>query len=216
MLLDHMAALIIDDARNSHIVTGPIESSAFIRGCSDCVLVVACQQLRLRDCTNIQLLLFSQTRPIIEASTGIEIGCYDFYYVGIEEHLASARLDIWLNRWEDVYDFTPSSGTTIRSMSEIETSASCNITGMNFKLMPPHIGSEDLLKPKMLSELREHKPTTLQARKLSEPTSISPPLSPLPPPPPPDSLADEIIEKRRKFGIIKTCGVQFKPKGYLC
>ena len=34
-------------------MTGPVASSAFIRNCEDCVLVIACQQLRLRDCKNL-------------------------------------------------------------------------------------------------------------------------------------------------------------------
>ena len=42
-----------DYCKDCHIVTGPVASSVFIRNCQDCVVVVACQQLRLRDCKNL-------------------------------------------------------------------------------------------------------------------------------------------------------------------
>jgi hypothetical protein len=104
--LDHIGSMLVDNVINSTIVTGPIESSLFLRGSTNSIFVIACQQLRLRDCKDCTILLYSQTRPIIENSTNISFGCYDYDYFGFEENLVASKLDIWRNRWTDVYDFT--------------------------------------------------------------------------------------------------------------
>eukprot|EP01041_Mallomonas_annulata_P011031 gene11031-23056_t len=79
-LLDHIACVSMDQCRDCRIVTGPIEGSIFIRDCSNCIIVTACQQLRLRDCTAIRVFLCSTTGPIIESSTDITFGCYLYNY----------------------------------------------------------------------------------------------------------------------------------------
>lgn len=45
--------LLQDFCKDCRIVSGPVASSVFIRNCEDCVIVIACQQLRLRDCKNL-------------------------------------------------------------------------------------------------------------------------------------------------------------------
>ena len=52
-LLDHIASMNVDSCKSCRIVTGPVSSSVFLRDCSDCVVVLACQQLRLRNCHNM-------------------------------------------------------------------------------------------------------------------------------------------------------------------
>lgn len=42
-----------DNCSDCRVVCGPVASSVFLRDCHDCVVVVACQQLRLRDCKNL-------------------------------------------------------------------------------------------------------------------------------------------------------------------
>lgn len=51
----------VDYVTNSTVVFGPQNSSIFIRNCENCQFVVACQQLRLRDCKNLQIMLMSVT-----------------------------------------------------------------------------------------------------------------------------------------------------------
>jgi hypothetical protein len=133
-LLDHIASMLIDEVVNSTVVTGPIESSAFIRGSSSSIFIIACQQLRLRDCQNLRILLYSQTRPIIENCTNITFGCYDYDYFGFESHLEDSKLDIWINKWESVYDYTPNNR-------------------QNFKIMPYSVSSLTLLQPYVLEKL---------------------------------------------------------------
>lgn len=109
-LIDHMAMLTVDYCKNCRIVAGPVASSVFIRNCENCVVVIACQQLRLRDCKNLTIFLHSTTGPIIESSSGIALGCYNYSYFGLESHLESAEMSIWENEWYSVYDFTPGGG----------------------------------------------------------------------------------------------------------
>mmetsp|Transcript_12154 Transcript_12154/g.22530 ORF Transcript_12154/g.22530 Transcript_12154/m.22530 type:complete len:381 (+) Transcript_12154:87-1229(+) len=109
-LIDHMGMLTVDYCQDCRIVAGPVASSVFIRNCENCVVVIACQQLRLRDCKNLTIFLHSTTGPIIESSSSISLGCYNYSYFGLESHLESAEMSIWENEWYSVYDFTPGGG----------------------------------------------------------------------------------------------------------
>lgn len=108
-LLDHIAQLTIDNTKQSCVVTGPIEGSCFIRDCTDCCFVVACQQLRLRNCHNCKILLFSTTGPIVESSTQIGFGCYTLSYFELSTQFDRAGLHVFENSWQYVFDFTPAS-----------------------------------------------------------------------------------------------------------
>lgn len=110
-LLDHIACVTVDQCKDCRIITGPIESSIFIRDCTDCIIVTICQQLRLRDCSNLKVFLCSTTGPIIETSRNITFGCYDYNYFGLADHFRAANLSVWNNSWFDVYDFNPSGGS---------------------------------------------------------------------------------------------------------
>ena len=107
-LLDHIAQLTIDNTNQSCVVTGPIEGSCFIRDCTDCCFVIACQQLRLRNCHNCKILLFSTTGPIVESSSQIGFGCYSLSYFELPTQFDKAGLQVFENSWQYVFDFTPS------------------------------------------------------------------------------------------------------------
>lgn len=57
-----------------------IHFSVFIRDCSDCRMIIACQQYRTRDCKNFDTYLLCQTQPIIEASAQMRFGCMQLNY----------------------------------------------------------------------------------------------------------------------------------------
>jgi len=109
---DRIAALTVDFAKSSNITTGPIESSAFIRNCEDCIFVIACLQFRTRECKRCTFFLYSSTEPIIELSRGLQIGCYNYYYDKLREDMNESRLKLWNNKWSEVYDFTPPQGVS--------------------------------------------------------------------------------------------------------
>ena len=67
--------------------------SVFIRDCKDCKFMLSCQQFRTRDCQRIDVFLSCVSQPIIEASTGMKFGCYQFSYPELEsENTCFVRL----------------------------------------------------------------------------------------------------------------------------
>ncbi|OPL20514.1 hypothetical protein AM593_06874, partial [Mytilus galloprovincialis] len=79
-VFDHSAAINIDDCVNCNFFLGPIKSSVFIRDCKNCKFILSCQQFRTRDCNKIDIFLCCNTQPIIEASSGMRFGCYQYFY----------------------------------------------------------------------------------------------------------------------------------------
>jgi len=104
-LLDYIATINIDYCENCRIYVGPVESSVFIRNCTNCSVILACQQFRCRDCTDCRLALLSTTEPIIETSKDMKFACFDFFYFSLREQLAHAGLRVVNNKWWQVHDF---------------------------------------------------------------------------------------------------------------
>jgi hypothetical protein len=134
-LLDHIGTVLVDDCNNVKVITGPVATSVFIRNCKNCVFIVACQQLRLRDCTDVTILLHSKTGPIIESSSNISFGCYDFDYFGIAKNFQEAGLSVFWNEWYNVFDFTPGNAS-------------------NYKILAPNVTSETLLENHLVVPLK--------------------------------------------------------------
>lgn len=110
-VLDVCDSLMIDDCKNCKIVVGPTTGSIFIRDCEDCQCVFMCRQYRSRDCKNIDTFLHVTTRPIIETSSNMRFGCWDFHYDGLKEQMASAGISVYQNFWSHIYNFNPDSAT---------------------------------------------------------------------------------------------------------
>ena len=107
-LLDHSAAVTVDLCEGCRFFIGPCESSVFLRDCSRCVVVVAAQQLRLRDCHDLQLLLYvSASQPVIESSHSLQLSCFPLSpsYPQLAAQFASARLHPFNSQWSNVHDF---------------------------------------------------------------------------------------------------------------
>lgn len=102
--------------------------STFIRNCTNCQLACITRQLRTRDCHSCDILLMSRTRPIIESSTNIGIGCYSTPYAGLAQHMAMAKLNPFHNFWSDLFDFTPAATPTSQQHQR------------NWKLLPTGTG----------------------------------------------------------------------------
>uniref|UniRef100_A0A8C7XK96 Protein XRP2 n=1 Tax=Oryzias sinensis TaxID=183150 RepID=A0A8C7XK96_9TELE len=109
-VLDHSATITIDDCVNCRIVLGPVKGSVFFRDCKDIKCVVACQQFRTRDCQKMDVFLCCATQPIIESSTGMKFGCFQYFYPELAFHFKDAGLSIFNNNWSNIHDFTPVSG----------------------------------------------------------------------------------------------------------
>ncbi|KAM8874926.1 protein XRP2 [Spinachia spinachia] len=111
-VFDHSAAVTIDDCVNCRVVLGPAKGSVFFRDCRDVKCVVACQQFRTRDCKKMEVFLCCATQPIIESSTGMKFGCFQYFYPELAFHFKDAGLSVFNNNWSNVHDFTPVSGET--------------------------------------------------------------------------------------------------------
>jgi protein XRP2 len=79
-VFDHTDQVTIDNCRDCRIVIAACSASLFVRNCTACDMVLGCQQFRSRDCSSLRILLYSDTRPIIEASRGMQFGCYRLSY----------------------------------------------------------------------------------------------------------------------------------------
>ncbi|XP_040488496.1 protein XRP2 isoform X2 [Ursus maritimus] len=109
-IFDHSATITIDDCTNCVIFLGPVKGSVFFRNCRDCKCTLACQQFRVRDCRKLEVFLCCATQPIIESSTNIKFGCFQWYYPELAFQFKDAGLSIFNNTWSNVHDFTPVSG----------------------------------------------------------------------------------------------------------
>ncbi|XP_078739894.1 protein XRP2 [Lampetra fluviatilis] len=110
VVLDHSATVTVDDCVRCRLVLGPVKGSVFLRDCEDCEVLVACQQFRTRDCRGLSIFLCCSTQPVIEASTALKFGCYQFYYPELASQFRDAELSIFNNNWSSVHDFTPVPG----------------------------------------------------------------------------------------------------------
>lgn len=102
----HLTRLGALECVRAQFFVGPCESSVFLRDTKRCSFIVACQQLRLRDCHSLDMLLYvSASQPIIEASTAIRIGCFNFHYFSLAQQFTAAGLNVWDSQWSNVHDF---------------------------------------------------------------------------------------------------------------
>ena len=95
----------VDRCKNSKIMVGPVESSIFVRDCTNCEFTIACRQLRTRDCTGCTFHLISCTDPIIERSTDLTFTPYNGCWYGQRKHFEDAKLDPNDNHWRLIFDF---------------------------------------------------------------------------------------------------------------
>lgn len=111
-LFDHSATITVDDCENCNFFFGPIKGSVFFRNCKDCHAIVACQQFRTRDCNKMEIFLCCTSQPIIEASTGMKFGCFQYAYPELRDQFKKSGLSLFNNNWSNIHDFTPVPGET--------------------------------------------------------------------------------------------------------
>ena len=99
---DWANTVTIDDCKNCKIFIGAVKTSVFMRDCNNCVLVASCGQLRLRDCVKVDMFLCVNSQPIIEASSGVVVGCLQYSYHALPAHMESAGVTPWNNYWSQV------------------------------------------------------------------------------------------------------------------
>jgi protein XRP2 len=103
---DFHVQLTLDNCENCIVVLGPCSSSAFLRSSKNCIFVVTCQQLRCRDLKDCEIMLYSHTDPVIEASSGLKFRNHQYFYKDMLYHMNQAKISVWNNQWTYIYDFT--------------------------------------------------------------------------------------------------------------
>jgi protein XRP2 len=63
---------------------------------------------RTRDCEANDIFLYAQTQPTIEASANMRFGCFQFNYPQLLDQFAEAKLQVFVNEWSRLYDFSRS------------------------------------------------------------------------------------------------------------
>ncbi|CAD7080053.1 unnamed protein product [Hermetia illucens] len=101
----HAGSVQISNTDNCTFLCGPISRSLFAENCTNCTIVAACQQLRLHSSINCRLYLHVTCRAIIEDCTKIEVGSYNYEYLGIDIDFKKSGLDETVNNYRDVADF---------------------------------------------------------------------------------------------------------------
>lgn len=97
--------LRLNKAHSCKVLCGPVSTSVFLEDCSDCILAVACQQLRIHTTRNTRIFLQVTSRAIVEDCSGIQFAPYTWSYPGIEKDFQDSGLDRSKNNWTIVDDF---------------------------------------------------------------------------------------------------------------
>ncbi|NWQ74299.1 TBCC protein, partial [Columbina picui] len=95
----------VRDCRGCTVLCGPVSTSVMVDGCSDCVLVLACQQLRTHRTRGSRFYVQVTSRAVIEDCTDVSFAPYAWSYPGIERDFESSGLDRSRNNWNKVDDF---------------------------------------------------------------------------------------------------------------
>mmetsp|Transcript_30346 Transcript_30346/g.29994 ORF Transcript_30346/g.29994 Transcript_30346/m.29994 type:complete len:298 (+) Transcript_30346:1-894(+) len=95
----HMVGL-----KHCHVFVGAVSGAAHITDCTDCVINVACHQLRIHQTYRCQFYVFVATGPIVENVSELGFGPYRFKYPNMEEHFESCGFK-GENQYDQVQDF---------------------------------------------------------------------------------------------------------------
>ncbi|XP_001508991.1 tubulin-specific chaperone C [Ornithorhynchus anatinus] len=92
-------------ARRCTVLCGPVSTSVFLEDCADCLLAVACQQLRTHATRDTRIYLQVTSRAVIEDCSGLQFAPYSWTYPGLDDDFAGSGLDRTRNNWSQVDDF---------------------------------------------------------------------------------------------------------------
>ncbi|NXL52284.1 TBCC protein, partial [Podilymbus podiceps] len=97
--------LRVRDCRGCTVLCGPVSTSVLVDGCSECLLVLACQQLRTHRTRDCRFYVQVTSRAVIEDCAKVCFAPYTWSYPGIERDFESSGLDRGRNNWNLVDDF---------------------------------------------------------------------------------------------------------------
>ncbi|XP_053917191.1 tubulin-specific chaperone C [Cuculus canorus] len=98
-------ALRVRGCHGCTLLCGPVSTSVLVDDCSDCLLVLACQQLRTHRTRDTRFYVQVTSRAVIEGCTAVSFAPYCWSYPGIERDFEASGLDRGRNNWNLVDDF---------------------------------------------------------------------------------------------------------------
>ncbi|NXP56081.1 TBCC protein, partial [Heliornis fulica] len=104
-LRGNVNTLRVRDCPGCTVLCGPVSTSVLVDGCSDCLLVLACQQLRTHRTRDSRFYVQVTSRAVIEDCVKVYFAPYAWSYPGIERDFESSGLDRNRNNWNQVDDF---------------------------------------------------------------------------------------------------------------
>lgn len=89
--------LVLKNISKSLIVAGRVNGPVHITGVSDSILVVVSRQVRIHECSNVDIYLHCNSHPIIEDCTGMRFAPLPAAYVRLS---CNPSLICWLTRFQ--------------------------------------------------------------------------------------------------------------------
>ena len=110
IVTDVCDSMTIDRCKNCELILSAVRGSVFIRDCVNSKFQIVCGQFRCRSCTNCDFYMHVKTRPVVESSIDVRIGCSTVSYPDLINQMNRSGLDPLQNFWYDIHDFTPGEG----------------------------------------------------------------------------------------------------------
>jgi hypothetical protein len=97
-----IGALYLTNLKKCILQVGPVSGSIIIRECTDSKISICAKQIRIHECRNCTFYTFCTSSPVIERSTTLLFGSYNFVYKGVQDDMK--RLNFLVNN-KKILDF---------------------------------------------------------------------------------------------------------------
>ncbi|XP_061481328.1 tubulin-specific chaperone C [Rhineura floridana] len=97
--------LTVRGCRDCTVLCGPVSTSVMVDDCRDCLMALACQQLRTHCTTDTSFYVQVTCRAMLEDCRSVSFAPYTWSYAGIDADFETSRLDRSRDNWSQVDDF---------------------------------------------------------------------------------------------------------------
>jgi len=85
--------MFIDDCENCEFLIAPCDGSVFIRTSKNCKISIISKQLRFRECHDCDIFAYCPSDPVIEASTNMKFGPFNYNFPNAKEIFKRANFN---------------------------------------------------------------------------------------------------------------------------
>lgn len=129
-ICQRLGAVRLSKLRNSIIIIGPTAGSVYIESAEQCIIVVACRQLRIHEATHVDFYVSTESKPIIEHSHHVKFAPFSCVYPLLNQHLKDAKLTSAIQLIH-LTQVTNVSSTITKEASSISSTAMSNNSSSN-------------------------------------------------------------------------------------